>query len=375
MPATGILRDVSVRFQVPCDITSQMPNRSYSTYLAVVVIIVAFTAISALLYSRNTLAGNRTFQDQGRLEVSVRNNDNHLGTLSASIESIVFVSLRDSDGDTEIFVMNADGSGQTQLTHNSVNDYHPRWSPDGGKIAFERSLAFQDTEIFVMDANGTNEVQLTNSVDGSNVSPDWSPDGKRIVFASTRPDASGTNSQIYVINADGSGETRLTSSNLGAGTPNWSPNGTKIMFHRGSGIIGVGTSIWSMSSSGGGETKLTNDTNDLQPRWAPNGSTVLFKSYRNGGSDIYKMSSDGSGQVALTNDHFPKWAANFSYDMTKIVFQHGDANDQSEIYTMGPNGENPTPITNNSFYDGEPDWGLRCNTWPVPEQDTDGDGL
>ena len=117
----------------------------------------------------------------------------------ASLGRIAFVSGR--DGDSEIYVMNADGSGVSRLTDNPGRDWNPRWSPDGGRIAFT-SDRDGDSEIYVMNADGSGVSRLTdNSADDHN--PSWSPDGGRIAFNSDRDGGW----EIYVMNADGSGVT------------------------------------------------------------------------------------------------------------------------------------------------------------------------
>jgi Tol biopolymer transport system component len=80
----------------------------------------------------------------------------------------------DRDGDTEIYVMNADGSGVTQLTNNLATDCQPAWSPDGKRIAFLSTRDGVDSEIYVMNADGTGVTQLTNNL-ALDANPDWSP--------------------------------------------------------------------------------------------------------------------------------------------------------------------------------------------------------
>ena len=104
----------------------------------------------------------------------------------------------------EIFVMNPDGSGQTNLTNNPARDFDPAWSPDGTKVAFS-SFRGGNREIFVMNADGSGQTNVTNDACWD-VDPAWSPDGTRIAFSTNRL---GDN-EIFVMNADGSGQTNLT---------------------------------------------------------------------------------------------------------------------------------------------------------------------
>ncbi len=135
---------------------------------------------------------------------------------------IAFYSNR--DGDWEIFVMNADGTGVTQLTDNDGRDGFPAWSPNGNKIVFV-SDRDGDDEIFVMNADGTGVTQLTDHDDEDWI-PTWSPDGKQIAFSSVRDG----DYEIFVMNADGTGVTQLTDNDDYDGFPAWSPNGKQIAF-------------------------------------------------------------------------------------------------------------------------------------------------
>ena len=140
---------------------------------------------------------------------------------------IYFNSTR--TGDSEIYVMNPDGTGITNLTRSpGTGDTLCTISPDGTRIAFMRGEMWDwdKQEIWIMDADGSNQVQLTNNnkADGH---PDFSPDGTQIVFSSWRDD---DNEEIYIMNADGSNQRRITNHPAPDNDPDWSPDGRFIAF-------------------------------------------------------------------------------------------------------------------------------------------------
>jgi Tol biopolymer transport system component len=159
-------------------------------------------------------------------------------------------------------------------------------------------------DIYVMDADGANQTRLTTdpAFDGA---PAWSPDGTKIAFASNRTG----NGDIYVMNADGSNQVRLTTHASVESVPAWSPDGTKIAFA--SGRTGNGD-IYVMDASGANQIRLTTDAAiDGEPAWSPDGTKVAFASGRSGNGDIYVMDASGANQTRLTTssgtDLSPAW--------------------------------------------------------------------
>ena len=261
---------------------------------------------------------------------------------------IAFESER--DGNVEIYVMNADGTGLTNLTNNAAGDWIPVWSPDGSQIAFASGRDGISTEIYVMNADGTSQTRLTSNSAGD-WWPAWSPDGSQIAFESERDG----NGEIYVMNTDGTSQTRLTSNPARDFSPAWSPDGSQIAF---ASDRDGNDEIYVMNADGTGQTRLTNNPGrDISPAWSPDGFQIAFEWERDGQFEVYVMNRDGTGQTNLTNnpsgDHKPAW----SPDGSHIAF-HSYRDGQFEIYVMNADGTNQTRLTNNPAPDLSAAWSL-----------------
>ena len=157
-----------------------------------------------------------------------------LTPLIVCVEAQAQIVFSNRDRNWEIYVMDADGGNQQNLTNNPSDDRYPSWSPDGKRIAFvsDRDGHVMDgrrtDEIYVMDANGGNPQNLTNDPNDE-WSPSWSPDGKRIAFASDREEPLRY-FDIYVMDADGQNQQRLTNDPRDDRDPSWSPDGERIIF-------------------------------------------------------------------------------------------------------------------------------------------------
>lgn len=219
--------------------------------------------------------------------------------------------------DRGIYMANSDGTEAVRLT-DGANDGWPTWSPDGTKIAFSStrhdpnvgactSTGDTDlgcpTDIYVMDADGSNVTRLTTS-SGSEYQPVWSPDGTRIAFTHTLETWSPT--AVYVMNADGTDARQVSSHDGGSDfAPSWSPDGSRLVF---TGFRYENTGIWIVAADGSNEHPIIGEdwysVND--PVWSPDGKLIAFVGSPNGGDaalddELYLMRSDGTGVTQLVD--------------------------------------------------------------------------
>jgi Tol biopolymer transport system component len=262
---------------------------------------------------------------------------------------IAFDSNR--NGNEDIYLMNPDGSGVTQLTFDPAPDSYPEWSADGKKIVFE-SVRDGNNEIYVMNADGSGQTNLTNNPNLDLV-PTWSPDGTQIAFTSRRDG----NEEIYIMNADGSGQTNLTNNPAGDAQPAWSPDGTKIAFES---LRNGFAQVFVMNTDGSGVIQLTTSGSNGGANWSPDGTKIVFHSNRDGNFNIYNMNANGSGQTQLTSDPSPDVGAVWSPDGMKIIFETSRDNN-SEIYGMNADGTGQSNLTNHPASDVRPDWSRKPN--------------
>lgn len=266
---------------------------------------------------------------------------------------IVFQSTR--DGNFEIYVMNADGSGQRRLTHQLEADRQPDWSPDGKRIVFQSFRGansysgYMTADLWTMDPDGQGLVQVT-ATPGPESTPRYSPDGKRIVYVAgppgdprlmvsyatpgpagfrprelrssqwplptdlANPIWSADGQWIYFDASEGVTDTDLMAVNITDGSrksliryryhsfyPSPSPDGRKLAFGANLERAPRQWEIMVMDMDGGNPVSLVQEPGyDCCPEWSRDGRRIAFVSSRTGNQEIYVVNADGTGRTQLT---------------------------------------------------------------------------
>ena len=205
-------------------------------------------------------------------------------------------------------------------------------------------------EIYVMNSDGSDQTRLTENHLADRY-PSWSPDGQRIVFDSQRDG----HYQVYVMNADGSEQKNLSNQLSHNRAPSWSPDGRQIAFES---DRDANYEIYVMNSDGSNQTRITdNPATDGYPSWSPDGQRISFLTDRDGtGSySVYVMNVDGSNQTFVAGDTVDAGIASWSPDGNRLAFaSNRDGN--LEIYLVDVDGSNLTRLTDNTSADWWPIW-------------------
>lgn len=221
-------------------------------------------------------------------------------TWSPDGSRIAYTCLRQPDGSfappQRLCVRNADGTGFSVFSTTLAEDFGPAWSRDGSQIAFTTFNPGFQSSIATIFSDGSGRGSIAIFPGAAN--PDWSADGWSLVFE--------LGNSIWAYNRIFGNSARLT--NLTGDTrPRYSPDGSRIVFQ--SGRDGQ-SEIYVMNADGTGQTRLTNNpASDTAPAWSPDGSKILFTTLRDDPNKpaLYLMNADGGNPTKVTDGSDGAW--------------------------------------------------------------------
>ncbi|MDQ3720202.1 MAG: hypothetical protein M3350_05385 [Actinomycetota bacterium] len=282
---------------------------------------------------------------------------------------IAFVSFQ--TGDPEVYTMHPDGSRKTQLTSNAgpfpdlpFLDFWPSWSPRGSKIVFTSFRNF-NLDVYTMNQNGTGLTRVTRHPAGD-LDPAFFPDGRKIVFVrelpGPDPDGPPAAQDIYTANTDGTGERNLTPGPERETEPAISPDGKTIAFEREVGSSGNheggNHEIFTINADGTRLKRLTNTATgrEQHPNFSPDGKKIVFDDNFHAppgvAGAIYTMNVDGSEVKKLTGNRTDRHGLGaYSPDGKKISFTASE-----DIHVMNTDGSRQRRLTRHPAPEIQASW-------------------
>jgi dipeptidyl aminopeptidase/acylaminoacyl peptidase len=225
-------------------------------------------------------------------------NDNTRANWNANGDQVAYIRSTDDPTVTDLYVMNADGTGARPVVTGIKFGSYPSWSPDGSKIAYNENLG----TIWTVNADGSNkQVLIGEDPNGTEfgTSPQWSPDGTKIAFSKIIAQnvncTGGVDAQLYLMNTSGGNLEQLTNDPCSSYEPTWSPDGQRIAYTT---DRGFDEEIWVMDAQPGAQQQQLTDAigNDSSPSWSPDGTMIAFETLRNIAAEIWTMNADGTNQ-------------------------------------------------------------------------------
>jgi Tol biopolymer transport system component len=292
------------------------------------------------------------------------------GTNGIAGGNIVYAGIDPQDGMSDIYVMKADGSAKTNLTNGGVSkkDLEPELSRDGSKIVFTRLFATGGKHLMVVNADGTGLTDVTPATSARQdiVDPNWSPDGTQIVFSSNLDG----NYELYTLHVDSKSVTRLTRTSRPVRNldPVWSPSGKAIAFSR-SGLSATSdraaAGLFQIRLDGTAASRLTKTTTgdgDVSPDYSPDGRQIAFSSDRLGNDDIFLLNLAGFAVTKVTTTKDRDVDPTFAPDGSAIAFL-SDRSGATEIWAQNLRSAAPGPVapvqlTSDGAPKSHPSWGL-----------------